>query len=46
MFRKTLSLDDCKIKMQDNSTRFAGYGSTCGRTDLQGDHCETALYKG
>ncbi|SEO48367.1 prohead peptidase. Unknown type peptidase. MEROPS family U35 [Nitrosospira multiformis] len=37
MFRKALSLGDCEIKLQNNSTRFSGYASTFGKVDLQGD---------
>ena len=44
MFKKTLSLADCEIKLQSNSTRFAGYASTFGRTDLQGDTITKGAY--
>ncbi len=44
MFRKTLSLGECEIKLQDNLARFAGYASTFGRTDLQGDTVTKGAY--
>lgn len=44
MYRKMLSLDDCEIKLQNDSGHFAGYASTFGRTDSYGDTISKGAY--
>ena len=44
MFKKTLSLADCEIKLQDNSSRFAGYASTFDGVDAYGDTITPGAY--
>ena len=44
MYKKTLSLDDCEIKLKDDSGHFAGYASTFHRIDLQGDMITKGAY--
>lgn len=44
MFRKSLSLVECDIKLESNSARFSGYASTFGKVDLQGDMIMKGAY--
>ena len=44
MYRKTLSLNDCEIKLKSDGTHFAGYASTFGGVDAYGDTIKRGAY--